>query len=204
MYDMIVMRCLKAHACLDGDADRFFYGKTCFFLNVFFQGDSFYQFHHDIMDAVFLSHIVHIHDIGMHQARCGLCFHPELGYEVCIFTEFLLQHLNRDKAVQLMVFCLVDIRHPSGAYFFQDLVSVSQHHSNFNHSIPPAKVPAIYVNGSITMTAILSLPPLSFAAFTSFSAALRTSFFLSMILLICSSSSMSVSPSEHRSTLSPG
>ena len=139
MYDMIVMRCLKAHARLDGDADRFLHGKTCFLLNVFFQGDSFHKLHHDKMNTVFLSHIVYIHDVGMHQTRSSLGLHPEFGYEARVFAEFLLQHLHRDEAVQLMVFCLVDIRHPSGAYFLQDLVSVSQHHSNFNHSIPPAK-----------------------------------------------------------------
>lgn len=82
MNDMVIVGCLDAHTRLNGYTDCFFYGKTRFFLNIFLKGNSFHQFHYNKMDAVVLTHIIYVYDIGMHQARSSLGLHSELRYEV--------------------------------------------------------------------------------------------------------------------------
>ena len=65
MYNMIVMCSLNAHAYLNGNADRLFIGQTGFLFDIFFQRDSLYQFHHDIIDPVFFPYIIDIYNIRM-------------------------------------------------------------------------------------------------------------------------------------------
>mgnify|MGYP002508295712 CR=1 FL=1 len=38
------------------------------FLDIFLEGDALHKLHDDIIDAILLAHIVHVHDIGMHQS----------------------------------------------------------------------------------------------------------------------------------------
>ena len=87
--NVIIVGSFYPHADLNGDTDGLFYRKSGFLLNVFFESDSLHQFHYNIVDSLFLSYIIHIHDIGMCQPCCCLCFNPEFRNKVGIFTEFL-------------------------------------------------------------------------------------------------------------------
>ncbi len=41
------------------------------------------------MDAAFLAYIIHIDDIGMHEAGSRLCLHTKLGNKILVFGKFL-------------------------------------------------------------------------------------------------------------------
>ena len=88
--DMIVVRRLDPLCHLDRNAHSFSYGKPRFLLDIFLQGNAFYQLHDNIMRAVFLSHIIDINDIRMHQSCCRLCFTAEFLQEILVFRKFLL------------------------------------------------------------------------------------------------------------------
>ena len=84
------MGSLNSHTHLNGNADRLLNGKTGLSLNIFFEGDAFYQLHNDIVDAVFFPHIIYVYNIGMGKPGSRLGLHSEFGYEIGILTEFLL------------------------------------------------------------------------------------------------------------------
>ena len=75
--NMIVVCSLNSHTDLDGNTDCLSYRQSGFLFNIFLKGDPFYKLHHDIVNAVFLSHIVHIHYIRVHQACCRLRLNTE-------------------------------------------------------------------------------------------------------------------------------
>ena len=106
------------------------YGKPCLLFDILFQGDTFYQLHDNVVDTIFLAHIIHIHDIWMHQSSRSLGLDPEFGYEIGIFAKFLLQNLDRYITVQLMTFCFIYIGHTTGTDLFQYFIAVSYHHSD--------------------------------------------------------------------------
>ncbi len=134
--DMVIMCRFDSHGNLNGNTDRFLDGQSRLFLNIFFQGDPFHQFHDDIVDAALFPDIINIDDIRMHQTCCGLRFYSELGNKIRVFAEFLLQHLDRYETVQFMIFCFIYIRHTACTDLFQDLVPFADYHSNFNHVSP--------------------------------------------------------------------
>ena len=76
--NMIVMGSLDSHADLNCNADSLLIGKARLFFNIFFQGNPFHQFHDNIINAVFLTDIVYIDNIWMHQSCCRLRLYPEL------------------------------------------------------------------------------------------------------------------------------
>ena len=129
--NMFVMSCFNAPAYLNGNADSLFKGNLAFFLDICFQGDSFHIFHNNIMDGIFTSHIINIHNIRMFQYRRRLSFCPELCDKVHILGKFRFQYLDSHKAAKGMVFRFVDIRHSSGPCFSHYFISVSQIDSLF-------------------------------------------------------------------------
>ena len=106
---MVVMRCLDAHACLNGDTQRLPHGQTRLFFDIFFERDAVYKFHNDVVNPVIFSDVIHIYNIRMHQTGCRLGFYPEFGYEIRIFGKFLLQHFHRYMPVQFVILCLINI-----------------------------------------------------------------------------------------------
>ena len=88
--DMIVMGSFDTHAHLDGNTDCLLHRQSGLFLDILFEGDPLYKLHDNIINTVLFTDIIYIHDIGMHQACCCLCFYSEFGYEIGILTEFLL------------------------------------------------------------------------------------------------------------------
>ncbi len=94
MDNVVVMGSLYSHADLNGYADGLLHRKPCFLFNIFFEGNPFHQLHDDIVDAVFLPHIIHIYDIRVRKARRRLSFHSEFRYEICIFAELLFENLH--------------------------------------------------------------------------------------------------------------
>ena len=193
------MRRLDAHAHLYGNADRLLEGQPGLLLDILLESDAVHQLHDNIVNAVLLAYVIHIHDIGVHQSGGRLGLRPKFRYKIGILAEFLLQDLDGHEAVQLMTFCLIYVRHASRADFLQYLVTVANHHSNLNHTCSP-----IYLSrGSIKITLILSLPPFSLAASTSAWAFSTISRAPSNIIKISSSSSILVSPSVHIRIVSP-
>ena len=56
---------------------------------------------------------------------CGsLRLDPEFGYKLLVAAELRLQHLDRDKPVQLVITRTKDIRHPAGSYAIDYLISI--------------------------------------------------------------------------------
>ena len=137
MNNMIIMSSFNTHAYLYCNADCLLIRQSGLLLNIFFQGDSFYQLHYNIIDTVLLTYIIHIHNIGMGKACCRLRLRPELGNKVFVLGKFLLQNLNRHKTIQLMTFCFIYIRHATGTDLFQNLVAVTYHHTNLYHRQSP-------------------------------------------------------------------
>ena len=70
MNDIVVMRSLKAHGNLYGNADSLFYGESDLLLNIFFESNAIYKLHDDIIDTVLIADIIYIHDVGMHKSCC--------------------------------------------------------------------------------------------------------------------------------------
>ena len=94
----------------------------------------------------------------MHQTGCCLGLYPEFRYEIRIFGKFLLQHFHRYMPVQFVILCLINICHSAHPDALEHFVTVAYHCSYLNHPLTSSE------NGSIIITAILSLPPWSFAA----------------------------------------
>ena len=75
--NVIVVCSLNSHTDLDGNADCLLNRQSGLLFNIFLKGNPFYKLHHDIVNTVFLTYIVHIHYIRVHQACCRLRFNPE-------------------------------------------------------------------------------------------------------------------------------
>ena len=106
---MVVVGRFQPHGYLNGDAHRLLDGQSRLLLDIFLQRDTFYQLHHNIVDTTLFAHIIYIDDIRMHKSGRRLRLDPELGHEVGVFAEFLFQHLDRHKTVQLIVLGLIHI-----------------------------------------------------------------------------------------------
>ncbi len=129
--NMLVMRRFNSSAYLNGNADGLLKGKLPFFLNIRFQGNPFYIFHHDIMDGILASHVVNIYDIRMFQTCRRLGFRAELGHKIHIIGKFLFQNLNSHITPQGMIFGFIHIGHSAASCFSYDFISVCQIDSFF-------------------------------------------------------------------------
>ncbi len=89
MYDMVVVRRLNTHCNLYCNADGLLCRQPDLLLNIFFECDTLHQLHHDIMNAIFLSDIIDIHDIWMHESRGSLRLHAEFRHKVPVFRKLL-------------------------------------------------------------------------------------------------------------------
>ncbi len=73
------------------------YGKFSFSSNIFFQGNSLYQLHDDIINAVIFPYIIYIYNIRMRQSCCSLCFRSKFRNKPFSSEILLLQYLHRHK-----------------------------------------------------------------------------------------------------------
>ena len=134
MNNMVIVCRFNSHGNLNRDADGFFRGKSRFFFDIFFQRNSFHKFHYNIVNAAFFPNVIDIDDIRVHQPGRRLCLDAEFGNKILVFAEFLLQHFDRYKTIQFMVFGFIYIRHSTGTDFFQNLIPLADYHSDFNHA----------------------------------------------------------------------
>ena len=125
VYDLIVVRNLQTGRHLNGNAGSFFYRQPAFFLNISLQGDAFHQLHHNIIDVLLITHIIHIYNIRMSQGGSRLGLLLKLADKISVLYKLILQNLHRHKTVQLMILSLKDLCHAAGAYFLQNFIAIS-------------------------------------------------------------------------------
>ena len=117
MYDSVAMSSFQSHGNLDCNTGSLFYRELSFLGDVFFKSDPFDQFHYNVIDAVVISYIKYIYNIGVCQNCCSLCLTSELADKCCILPKFRLKHFHCNKTVQFMILRLVYICHSAGSYF---------------------------------------------------------------------------------------
>ena len=113
----MIVGCLQSHGNLDCNTGRLFNRKLSFFCNIFLQGDSLYQFHDNVINAFIIAYVKYINNIRMCQSGCCLSLASEFPDKGFVLPKFRLQHLNRNKTVQLMILCFIHIGHAACAYF---------------------------------------------------------------------------------------
>ena len=133
MNDLIIMGDFQPCRYLDRYAGCFFDGQASFSFYIFFQGDAFHQFHDDIVDPVFIPHIVYIHDIRMRQSRGSLSLFFEFLHKRVVAPELFFKYFYRHKTIQLMIFSFIYFRHAADADLLQNLISVSHYRPYLNH-----------------------------------------------------------------------
>ena len=104
VYDMISVRGFKSHGDLQRDGDRLLIAEAPSLGNVILESDSVHQFHYYVIDSLFFADVVHVDDIGVHQACCGLRFNAEFRDKICVLRKLLLENLDCYKAVQGVIF----------------------------------------------------------------------------------------------------
>ena len=137
VYDMVSVRDFKAHGNLQSDRNGFLVSKPSPLCDIILESDPVHQFHYDVVNALFLADVIDIDDIGVHQAGCRLRLYTEFRYEIGVLGKLLLEHLDRNIAVQSVIFGFIYICHAAGPDFFKDLVAVSDQHTDLNHVLPP-------------------------------------------------------------------
>ena len=131
VHNIALMCRLQSKRNLNRNTRCLSYGKFSFSCNIVFQGNSLYQLHNNIVNAVILPNIIDIYHIRMRKTCCGLCFLAEFGNKAFVLAEFRFHYLHCYETVQLMIFCFVDICHAAAADSADDLVSFSYNHSLF-------------------------------------------------------------------------
>ena len=129
VYNSVAVCSLQSHGYLNGNTGCFLYGKLAFLGNILLQGNSLDQFHYNVINALIISYVKYIDDIGMRQSCCCLRLTSEFLYKSCIFPEFRLQNLNCHKTVQFMVHCLIYVRHSAGTDFAYNFIALSYDHT---------------------------------------------------------------------------
>ena len=114
--DSMIMCCLQPHRYLNGNTCGFFDGELALFGNIFLKSNSLDQFHDNIVNSLIVTYIEYIDNIRMGQACRCLCFTAEFADKCGILSEFRFQYFYCHVAVQLVILCLIDIRHSAGAY----------------------------------------------------------------------------------------
>ena len=117
MYNPVAVCGLQSHGNLNGNAGSFLYRESALLGNIFLQCDSLDQFHNNVINSIVISNIKYINNIWMCQNCGSLCLTSEFLYKSCIFPKLRLQHLDSDKTIQLVILCLVYVRHSAGTYF---------------------------------------------------------------------------------------
>ena len=118
------MRRSDALGHLDSNADAFPDVKVPLLGDIFLQGDAFHQFHHNVVQFLFVHDIVDADDVRMIQSCRGLGFHLEFPDELLVLAEFFFQELDGHKTVQLVAARPVDLGHAAASDQFQDLIAV--------------------------------------------------------------------------------
>ena len=129
VYYTMAVCCLQSHGYLNSNTGSFLYGKLAFLGNILFQSDSLDQFHDNIIYPIIFPNIKYIYNVRMCKPCCCLSFTSELFNKGCIFTEFRFQDLHSHIAVQLMILCLIDIRHSAGTDFSYYLIAFCYNHT---------------------------------------------------------------------------
>ena len=130
MYNIPVMGRLQSHGNLNRYAGSFFDRQLSFLGNILFQSNSFYQFHHNVINAMILPYVKNIHYIGMCQACRRLGFSLKFPDKISICAEFRLQHLHSYKPIQLMIFRFIYIGHAPGTDPADHLIAFSYDYSH--------------------------------------------------------------------------
>ena len=136
--DSAHVRHLQRLRDLDGDLHHFLRAQHIPAFNVFLQGNAIDVFHDNIVTADLMPQVIDSHNIGMGQAAGRQGFLFKFIQNGLVQGKFLLQNLNCHQAAQFIISGFIDDGHTAGSYFFQDLISSSQHSSCFKHStLPP-------------------------------------------------------------------
>ena len=90
MNDLIIMCYFQTRRHLNGNARRLLDRQLSLPFNVVLQCNPFHQLHHNIVDPVFVSHIIDIDDIRMRKSGSCLGFFFKLFDKSSVFTEFFL------------------------------------------------------------------------------------------------------------------
>ena len=101
--NVVIMRSFKARRHLETDPGGLADRQIPLAQDVGLQRDSLYQFHHDEINPVFFSDIVHVDNVRMRQTCRSLRFHAEFGYKLFIAPKLALEHLDGNEAVQFVV-----------------------------------------------------------------------------------------------------
>ena len=121
--DISVVSGFQTEGNLDGNAGRFLDAEFPFLFDIILQRNSFYQLHNDEVDALIVSHIVHVYNIRMGQTCSRLGLLLKFRNKSLVIPKFRFQHFHRHKTIQLMVPGFVNIRHPAGAHLADDLIT---------------------------------------------------------------------------------
>ena len=81
------------------------------------------ELHRDVVGAVPLAAVEHLHDVGVLQAGGRRRLAAEALDELVVLGEAPVQHLQRDLAAELRVLGAVHVGHPAGADARHDLVA---------------------------------------------------------------------------------
>ena len=90
MSDLIVVCHFQSRGYLNRYAGSFLDCEPAFPLDIFLQCDAFHQLHDNIIDPVFIAHIVDIHDVGMGKACRRLRFFFEFLDKSAVVPVFFL------------------------------------------------------------------------------------------------------------------
>ena len=117
MYNPMAVCSFQSHGDLDRNTGCFFYRKLSLFGNVLLESNSLNKLHNNVINSVIVTNIKYIHYIRMCQDCCSLSLTFKLADKRRILSEFRLKNFYSNKPIQLMVFCLVYVRHSAGTNF---------------------------------------------------------------------------------------
>ena len=133
VHNMLRMRRFQALCNLNGNADCFLKIQLSALFDIALQGDSFHQFHHDIVQITLIADIVYADDVRMGKTRTGFRLFTEIRYAFRIAGVFRFQEFDCYHAIQTVAFGFVNICHAAGTDFLNDFVAFTQKHSRCNH-----------------------------------------------------------------------
>ena len=133
--DMSIVRRFHSLRNLNCNSYRFLHLQPALSFDELLERNSLHKLHNDVIQAVILSYVIYVHNIRMRKSRDRLRFRPEFCNEALIIGIFRTQDLDCNIAVQPVTFCLIDICHTAGTHFINNLISVTDKHSRFNHLV---------------------------------------------------------------------